>query len=204
MEFSLFTLEDSSQDPVTVTPTRSFSNSSITSSTSSSSSSSSLVGINPVLKAEQHNKLVMSINEEFKHNPPIIPTISTNSSALTSATTSHGHPIAPSQFAKSQNTTTATTAAAFKQNLSNLSKSPNFNSFYFFNDDDDESEVNGKPSLDSPATFNTIAEEPSAASNSENVNQSNKETGLELDSVKHKLSSLWNNVKYSKFIYFMT
>ncbi len=68
-----------------------------------------------------------------------------------------------------------------------LSKSPNINSFYFFNDDEDDEH---KLTAGAQNNFHTYSK-----------NTNNKEGGIELDSVKHKLSSIWNNMKYGNCIF---
>lgn len=70
---------------------------------------------------------------------------------------------------------------------------PNLNSFYLPNacEADDEDENHFK-SMHLPSK--TDANNTSLKDSFQN--------GIELDSVKHKLSSLWNNVKYGKFYLF--
>jgi hypothetical protein len=186
MDDSLFTLEENSQDPVAITPTRSFWNSSVT---YSSPSISSLAAINTALKQEHLNPIVMSINEDFRSSPPVSSTITANS--VSSSATSLENPSNQPQYTQS--------AATFRQNQFMQSKSPTTNSFYLFDDDDEENNANNK-NMPESTPFSSITEE-SIGPASNNVYSNNKESSLELDLVKHKLSSLWNNVKYSNYTF---
>ena len=81
-------------------------------------------------------------------------------------------------------------------NVNRLSQyKSNLNSFYFTNDDDerDEEVINENEVKAAPNRSN------SGAYSSESLNKN----GIELDTVKHKLSSLWNNVKYGRFLSFL-
>ena len=75
--------------------------------------------------------------------------------------------------------------------------SPNLNSFYLANDyeADDEDHFHNH--------FKSIHLPSQSESNGLNLNQKDSlpNNGIELDSVKHKLSSLWNNVKYGEEIF---
>ena len=94
-------------------------------------------------------------------------------------------PAASGKMAKtSPNSANVNRLSQYKSNLS---------SFYFTNDDDerDEEVINENEVKAAPNRGNT------ASYSSESLNK-NGNNGIELDTVKHKLSSLWNNVKYGR------
>jgi hypothetical protein len=75
----------------------------------------------------------------------------------------------------------------------------NLNSFYFTNDDDErDEEVISENEVRPAAGRNAFSDGLSKTSSSNNIGNN----GIELDTVKHKLSSLWNNVKYGRCAFF--
>ena len=173
MDYSLF-LDEASPDPITIYPTRSLSNSS---SVSDDSSTSSLAGINPMLREEQHRKMMISITQEKSLTNNLRST--NNNNGINNKT----QPIHPMH-----------NASLNSRNPVDLSKSPNFNSFYFLNDDEDNNGLIDSKTKNNPDSKSSKFNASEILEN----NANSRESGLELESVKHKLSSLWNNVKYSK------
>lgn len=159
-----------------VTPTRSMSDDDASdSSITSSNSSSSLAAISQSLKRE-HHKLVAE--QQTKQDVLLSKQLDNESSFILTHCSNSKTVNKPINYGANNSQLTTNPAM--------LSKSPNFNSFYVYNENDTTDKQAAKSNTYDDA--NTPVSQTSA-----------RDTLLEMDSVKHKLSNLWNNVKYGNY-----